>query len=286
MKENIARTDLALEDAEIISSTPRGVSICKEEMERVKITRIQITDSAGEKAIGKPKGNYITAEVPRFTASSVLDQKTAHLLSRELDFLLPKNRDLILVAGLGNTDITPDALGPLVCEKILATRHISKELAHELGLGGLKSVAVISPGVLGKTGIETRELILCAVKSISPSAVIIIDALAARNLSRLGCTVQISDSGICPGSGVGNSRAEINEKFLGVPVIALGVPTVVDAKTLVCDLTDNNGENCPDMIVTPKEIDMMINRACELISASINLCLQPSLSLDELLGLI
>ncbi|MBR6572537.1 MAG: GPR endopeptidase [Clostridia bacterium] len=286
MKENIARTDLALENTEIISTTPPGVSVSSEEKDRVKITRIKITNNEGEKAIGKPKGTYITAEVPRFTASSVLDRNTATLLSRELDLLLPKKRDLILVAGLGNTDITPDALGPLVCEKILATRHISKDLAHELGLLELKSVAVISPGVLGKTGIETREIIASTVKSISPCAVIIIDALAARNLSRLGCTVQISDSGICPGSGVGNSRAEINEKFLGVPVISLGVPTVVDAKTLVSDLTENSGEDCPDMIVTPKEIDMMINRACELISASVNLCLQPSFSLDELLGLI
>ena len=286
MKENIARTDLALENTEIISTTPPGVSVFSEEKDTVKITRIKITNNEGEKAIGKPKGTYITAEVPRFTASSVLDRNTATLLSRELDLLLPKKRDLILVAGLGNTDITPDALGPLVCEKILATRHISKDLANELGLLELKSVAVISPGVLGKTGIETREIIASTVKSISPCAVIIIDALAARNLSRLGCTVQISDSGICPGSGVGNSRAEINEKFLGVPVISLGVPTVVDAKTLVSDLTENSGEDCPDMIVTPKEIDMMINRACELISASVNLCLQPSFSLDELLGLI
>lgn len=286
MKENIARTDLALEDTEIISITPPGVSVSSEEVDRVKITRIKITNSQGEKAIGKPKGTYITAEVPRFTASSTLDRNTAHLLSRELDLLLPEKRDLILVAGLGNTDITPDALGPLVCEKILATRHISKELAKQIGLSSLKSVAVISPGVLGKTGIETRELIASTVKSISPSAVIIIDALAARNLSRLGSTVQISDSGICPGSGVGNSRAEINEKFLGVPVVSLGVPTVVDAKTLVSDLTDKSADNCPDMIVTPKEIDMMINRACELISASVNLCLQPSFSLDELLGLI
>ena len=286
MKENIARTDLALEDTEIISTTPPGVCVSTEEIEHVKITRIKITNSAGEKAIGKPKGTYITAEVPRFTASSVLDRKTAQLLSHELDLLLPKERNSVLVAGLGNTDITPDALGPLACEKILATRHISKDLAHQLGLSDLKSVAVISPGVLGKTGIETREILSSTVKAISPSAVIIIDALAARNLSRLGSTVQISDSGICPGSGVGNSRAEINEKFLGVPVISLGVPTVVDAKTLVCDLTDNTGENCPDMIVTPKEIDMMINRACELISASVNLCLQPSFSLDELLGLI
>lgn len=286
MKENIARTDLALENAETISSVPDGISLCEEEFGPVKITRIKITDKAGENAIGKPKGSYITAEVPRFTASAGLDRKTASLLSRELGVLLPENRDLVLVVGLGNTDITPDALGPLVCEKILATRHISKDLANELGLSDLKGVAVITPGVLGKTGIETRELIFSVVKSISPSAVIIIDALAARNLSRLGSTVQISDTGICPGSGVGNSRAEISEKFLGVPVISMGVPTVVDAKTLVEDLTDNKGAGCPDMIVTPKEIDMMINRACELLSASINLCLQPSLSLDEILGLI
>ena len=240
MKETIARTDLALEDTETISSTPHGVSVFSEEKQKVKITRINITDAQGEKAIGKPMGTYITLEVPRFTASAALDRDTADLLSRELNLLLPQNRDLILVVGLGNTDITPDALGPLVCEKIFATRHISKDFAKQIGLEGLRSVAVISPGVLGKTGIETRELISSAVKSICPSAVIIIDALAARNLSRLGCTVQISDSGICPGSGVGNSRAEINKKFLGVPVISLGVPTVVDAKTLVSDLSDNS----------------------------------------------
>ncbi len=286
MNKNTARTDLALENAESISSSAKGILISNEEIEDIKITRIKITSEEGEKEIGKPKGTYITVDVPRFTASAVIDKNTARFLSRELDILLPIKRNLILVVGLGNTEITPDALGPKAADKVLATRHISKDLAAKLGLSDIKSVAVITPGVLGKTGIETKEIILSTVRSISPSAVIVIDALAARSLNRLGSTVQISDSGINPGSGVGNSRAEISKNSLGVPVISIGVPTVVDAKTLISGLTHNNFPNCPDMIVTPKEIDMMINRASELISSAINLCLQPDLSFEDLIGLI
>ncbi len=286
MNKNTARTDLALENAESIGSSAKGIVIYEDIKEDVKITRIKITSEDGEKEIGKPKGTYINLEVPRFTAGAGLDKNIAKLLSYELNTLLPENRSCVLVVGLGNTEITPDALGPKAAYKVLATRHISKELALKLGLSDIKSVAVITPGVLGKTGIETKELIKSAADSILPSAIIIIDALAARSLNRLGCTVQISNSGINPGSGVGNSRAEISKKSLGIPVVSIGVPTVVDAKTLISDITNNNEADCPDMIVTPKEIDMMINRASELIAAAINLCLQPDLSLEDLAGLI
>ena len=286
MNKNAARTDLALENAESISRWAQGIIISEDIKDDAKITRIKITSEEGEKEIGKPKGTYINVDVPRFTAAAGLNKNTAKLLSCELDVLLPKNRTSVLVVGLGNTEITPDALGPKTADRVLATRHISKNLAAKLGLSEIKSVAVITPGVLGKTGIETKELILSTVKSISPSAVIVIDALAARSLNRLGSTVQISDSGINPGSGVGNSRAEISKKSLGIPVVSIGVPTVVDAKTLISDITHDNHTNCPDMIVTPKEIDMMINRASELIASAINLCLQPEFTFEDLAGLI
>lgn len=286
MNEQNVRTDLALESAEMNKQHTDGVEVSEENRGEVKITRIKITNDNGEKALGKPKGTYVTIEVPRFTAGAGLDRQTAQLLADEINGLLPENREAVLVAGLGNTEITPDALGPKAAGGVLATRHIAGEFAEKLGLGGLQSVAVLFPGVLGKTGMETGEIILGATDRISPSAVIVVDALAARNLSRLGCTVQISDTGIRPGSGVGNARSEISRESLGVPVIAVGVPTVVDIKTLLNDVGGHPDERCPDMIVTPREVDMMIDRASELIAAAVNLSLQPQMELDDLLGLL
>ena len=147
-------------------------------------------------------------------------------------------------------------------------------------------MSVLAPGVLGQTGIETGEIILGMVDRISPCAVIVIDALAARSLERLGCTVQMSDTGISPGAGVGNARMSITKQSLGIPVIAIGVPTVVDIKTMLYDVGGEIKTDIPDMIVTPKEIDMMIDRAAELIAVGINLCLQNQLSIDDIIGLI
>ena len=197
--------------------------------------------------------------------------------------------------GLGNDNITPDALGPRTIDKIRATRHISAELAKSVGLEGLRMVSALAPGVLGQTGIETGEIIMGVSKSVKPSAVITVDALASRRLSRLGCTVQIADTGVTPGSGVGNARAQINEQTLGVPVIAVGVPTVVDAATLANDLLGDNEEDKDlfskldgqgaDMIVTPREIDLMIDRAAKLLALAINSALQPTLTVEDIMAM-
>ena len=173
--------------------------------------------------------------------------------------------------------------------------HIRGEIARAAGLEGLRPVAVLAPGVLGQTGIETGELLAAAVEQGKPAAVIAIDALASRSLSRLGCTVQLADTGISPGSGVGNKRKELSRETLGVPVIAMGVPTVVDAMTLAADLLGEEDAHRlltkvqPDgraMMVTPREIDMLIDRAAFLCSLAVNTALQPTLSPDDILALV
>jgi len=288
------RTDLALEQHENLVGEIKGVS--KEELTlgKAKITKIGVLDEEGEKAIGKPKGNYITIEVEPFSQSQDYGDGRQEAISQEIANMLPKE-GTILIAGIGNSDITPDALGPKTARGILATRHISKEFAQSLGLGELRSVATISTGVLGKTGMETAEILKGIVENIKPSAVIVIDALASRSLSRLGCTVQISDTGISPGSGVGNSRSEISEKTLGVPVIAIGVPTVVDAVTLASDIMNSEGNNevnekisprGEQMMVTPRDVDLMINNASSLVSLSINRALHPHISNEDMLTLV
>ena len=280
------RTDLALESAETGDFDAEGTEVFEEKTEDCTVTRMKIKNAAAAKRLSKPVGEYVTVEVKRFTADAGLDHRAVFLLGREISKLLPKNASSVLVAGLGNSDITPDALGPRAAEKIIATRHISKELASSLGLPQLRAVSVLAPGVLGQTGIETGEILLGAAERIKPSAAIVIDALAARSLSRLGTTVQITNAGITPGSGVGNARSEISKKTLGIPVVAIGVPTVVDMRTLFFDLGAAVTDDLPDMIVTPKEVDLMIDRAAELIAVSVNTALQPKLSLDDILGLI
>lgn len=283
------RTDLALERRELLhNSPPKGVESMQYSADGVNFTKIKIISQEGAESLGKPVGTYITAELVPLAVSSPVDEHIIDVIANEIRNLLPKN-GTVLVAGLGNSDITPDAVGPKSVSLILATRHLNSELTDSLGLGQLRPVAALAPGVLGKTGIETAESIKGAVESVRPSAVIVIDALAARRLSRLGNTVQISDTGISPGSGVGNARSEITAGTLGVPVISVGIPTVADAQTLVEDLT--NGERSAEneengkMIVTPREIDIVIERASKLIGLSINKALQPHLSIDEIMML-
>lgn len=283
------RTDLALEIRETLAEkSPDGIITQTFEKNGARVTKIKIINEHGEKKIGKPRGTYITVEIPDLTKYSCTDETVLSILSDLLSELLPRE-GTVLSIGLGNKNITPDALGPLSCSMILATRHISKELAQSVGLDGLRPCAVQSPGVLGQTGVETAEIIKGVVRQISPSAVIVIDALAARKLSRLGSTVQMSDAGIVPGSGVGNSRSEISFKTLGVPVISIGVPTVVDAKTLVNDMVSDKAEtdaSSEEMIITPREIDLIIDRAAKLIGMTVNRALQPHISTDEMLMLV
>jgi len=291
------RTDLALERREYIEKKEIDGILSKSQTKNgVKITTISVINENGERILGKPKGRYVTLEVKPFTKGSDISEECVDVLADEISAMLPK-KGTVLVAGLGNEKITPDALGPKCISFLLATRHIDKELAKSIGLGNLRSVAGISPGVLGQTGIESAEIIDGVVKKIRPAAVIIIDALASRRLSRLGTTVQMSDSGISPGSGVGNRRTAIDEKTIGVPVVAIGVPTVVDGATMACDLLEKQGidtslfENesfCKEgaMMVTPKEIDLVIDRAAQFIAMGINRAMQPSLSTEEIFEIV
>lgn len=293
------RTDLALERRELLGSeVPPGVKSRVYNEQNAQITAIEVTNQSGAESIGKPVGRYITVEVPPFSQDAeILDGRLTALI-QELRRLLPES-GTVLVAGLGNDNITPDALGPLTADRIFATRHIGKELAQSLGFKNLRPAAAVAPGVLGQTGIETGEIIAGIVKTLHPCAVITVDALASRRLSRLGCTVQMADTGITPGSGVGNARAAINEENLGVPVIALGVPTVVDAATLALDLTEGMADSLDEdelrrfveprgasMMVTPREIDLLVERAARLLSLSINCALQPEIEPEDMLALL
>lgn len=283
------RTDLALEKRELLGrEEPEGVESEESDQGGVKFTKIRVINEKGSEALGKPIGTYITAEIPELMKNPVTDEDMIEAVAVQLRSLLPKDGS-ILAVGLGNTRITPDAVGPKSVSMVLATRHIGKELSDEIGLGELRSVAGFVPGVLGRTGLEAAESVKGLVGAVSPSAIIVVDALAARKLSRLGTTIQISDIGIIPGSGVGNARKEITERSVGVPVISVGIPTVVDVGTLVADLTGSNSEipsESRDMIITPREIDIVIERASELIGMSINKALQPDISVDEMMMLV
>lgn len=275
------RTDIALERQEMLKNdNQNGIRVKKWGKDYAQVTEIEIYNEDGEKALGKGRGKYITVDLPEFSHESELLDGRLSTLTKAIKSLLPENAKCILVAGLGNENITPDALGPLCARQIFSTRHIKKELEKELSLPGLNSIASVSTGVLGQTGIETVEYIGGIVNLINPEAVIVIDALASRRLSRLGKTVQLTDTGITPGSGVGNFRKTIDKSTLGVPVISMGVPTVVDGNTIAYDLTgketDTNGET-ENMIVTPREIDTIITRASRLLSLSINCALQPNM---------
>ncbi len=270
------RTDLALEQRETKKGEISGVISDEEKIGAITVTRIRVLSEQGAAALKKAVGDYVTVEVPPIDRHGGDWNDTVYAVSSELSKLLGEIKGTVLVVGIGNTDITPDALGPKTALGVLATRHISRELSEQLGLAGLKSVAVLSPGVLGQTGMELQEIIRGAVENIKPQAIIAVDALAARRVSRLGCTVQLSNAGISPGSGVGNARRELSRATLGIPVIAIGVPTVVDAQTLIYDLCGTTPqENNENMIVTPREIDLMIDRAAELLSFAINISLQP-----------
>ena len=284
------RTDLALEQREISAPEDTDGIECEEVKKGdAKITRIKITNENGEKKLNRKKGTYITVELPNLSRFADFTE-SAKAIAAELTALLPKD-GLILVAGLGNDQITPDALGPECGSLIFSTRHIGKELQKSIGFEHLRPVARVIPGVLGQNGIETVEILEGIIRRISPAALITVDALASRRLSRLGCTVQICNTGISPGSGVGNARAEISHDTVGIPVISIGVPTVVDAVTLACDLigedaTEKLEKGGERMMVTPREIDLLTQHASKLVAAAINSALQPHMDIDELTALV
>ena len=262
------RTDLISE--ENIAEIP-GIKSHTETYNGVKIEIAEITSDEAAKKVQKPKGKYCTVRFGRLdTVADTAPLKSA-LVSALGELTKGKNNNA-LIAGLGNADITPDALGPLCAGAVIATRHISDELKATLGLNDLHTVSCIVPGVLGKTGIEAVDIIKAAADKIKPDIVIAVDALAARTPENLCRTVQMSDSGIAPGSGVKNERKALNRDTLGIPVIALGIPTVIDAACLSPAL--NTTET---MMVTPKEIDLLISRAADITARALNMFFQPGL---------
>lgn len=273
-------SDLAAECRELV---PDCEGICESEYleNGITVRTLEIKTDAAVEKIGRAKGVYTTVELNRIEPN-----KTALVIKKEILKLLPKNPQTVLVAGLGNRNITPDAIGPETAANVLATRHISDAFARKIGLDELESVAVISPGVLGQTGIETAEIVKSTASVVNASAVIVIDALTAASVTRLGNTVQITNSGIHPGSGVGNKRSEISHNTLGVPCIAVGVPTVVNASTLVSESVGKEIKSAPEMIVTPKDIDSIITELANLLSLSINLALHPEISADVIRSII
>ena len=280
------RTDLAIEAVEGIASLT-AEDVDKEEFSRgpARVIRLQVRTDRAAEALGKPLGRYVTVEVPPLTDNEEELEEIAGCVADCLTDFLPEEGP-VLVVGLGNRAITPDALGPDTADMVLATRHIGGEFARSTGLDDLRPVAVLTPGVLGQTGIESGEVVRGVCQAVSPAAVIAIDALAARSLTRLGCTVQLADTGIAPGSGIGNNRRRLDRELLGMPVIAVGVPTVVDARTLVAELTGQEAdEEGASMIVTPREIDLVIDRASRLVAMAINSALQPSYSPLELISI-
>lgn len=289
------RTDLALEAKELAGNCCDGVKLSSRTYSNMTVTKIRITNKQGAKELGKDIGTYITVEFPSLSNVFSDTDRRLEIIGEYIRELLPPE-GTILVVGLGNLNITPDALGPKSTNKILATRHITGELAKETGLDKLRSVAVIAPGVLGQTGVETGELVTSVAKKIKPMAIIAIDALASRRLERLGCTLQISDTGISPGAGVGNNRFAISKETTGVPVIAIGIPTVVDALTLARDIipeyifeNDIKSEIYPKgqmMVVTPREIDLLIDRGAQLISLAVNSALHENFNLADLISLM
>lgn len=300
------RTDLALESHEIAQAKGAVDGVLSEETKNgeVTVTKVTVLNENGAKTIGKPVGTYVTVEASGlFEAGDEVYENALSSVANELVNMLKNVKNgLVLVAGLGNSLMTPDALGPRTVENILVTRHIAGELCKIEGLEGMRPVAAIAPGVLGQTGVETGEIIYALVQKIQPTVVIVVDALSSRRASRLGNTIQISDTGITPGSGIGNSRFAINSETLGVPVISIGVPTVVDAATLVIDVLEGAGipANQTDeqkikssiepggltMFVTPRLVDLVIEHAAKLTGMAINRALHPTISKENIAMLV
>lgn len=282
------RTDLAVEmidpDAH---SLPKGIKRRLRKSTVCTITEIIVEDIMAGLKIGKSKGRYITIETDRLSAHPEDFTEQAANVADELSALI-EDKTRLLITGLGNVQITPDALGPRVAEKIIATRHVTEaNVGKELAEMNLNSVAVFSAGVMGQTGIESSEMISAICSKINPTCVIAIDALACNDISRLGTTIQITDSGISPGSGVQNRRKELSRETLGVPVIAIGMPTVVDMHSIVNSITGNAPDkHLPNMMVTPRDIDKMIDRTSHLLAYAINKVAQPNLSAEDIISLM
>lgn len=272
----VIRTDLAEESASFARYNGEGYHCERKD----GVTCVRIESDAAVQAIGKPEGTYYTVETDSFLSVPVSFEQDVERLAAVILKLLPKEEQApVLVAGLGNRMITPDAIGPRAVQQILVTRHL-KEAGLE-GFEMLRPAAAVSPGVLGQTGIESALFVKRLAGLAEGGCVIVIDALAAGSPERLLRTIQVSDSGIAPGSGVGNNRNTLNRETVGIPVIAVGVPTVAALSNIV-----PLSGGVPDMIVTPREIDQAVEHAARTVAFAINCALYPSLSLEELTALV
>lgn len=305
------RTDLALERTEIykkvnnIQSEIDGIKQEKNTLNKdIEMTKVEILNENGEKILEKKKGVYITFDIKNFKIAQEEEiQSAAEELSKELKKLVDQkvnSNEEVLIVGLGNEKVTPDALGPNVVSGIEVTRHLLKYVPQYVK-PGTRPISALAPGVLGTTGMETLEIIKGVVNNVKPKLLIVIDALSARNISRISSSIQISDTGIVPGSGVGNTREELSEKTLGIPVIAIGIPTVVEAAVITNECLnlfieklqseaksnvylnklkeeDNYEEiraallpNDYNFVVTPKEIDELISNMSNVVARGINM---------------
>lgn len=289
MKHTALRTDLALEARQIAApeaETLPGVRFTDHTVSGVHVDVMDVTTQEGADILCKPIGRYVTAEIDRFLRrNDDAFQDTATALGDLIRNMLSLRPDsTVLIACLGNPAITPDAIGPKCARNVMVTRHLKERMPDTFD--AFRTVSVVCPGVLGTTGIESASLVAAAADTVQPDAVIAVDALASRAMNRLCRTIQVCDTGISPGSGVGNHRYALNRETLGVPVIALGVPTVVDAATLAYDLTggqppEDTAQNA-EMIVTPRDIDSFVSDAAKLLGYSINFALHDGLGIGDI----
>ena len=274
------RTDLALEERESFDGS--GVEIHGVEVEEscdkerdVRLTRVKIVSERGAREMGKSRGTYLTLEAPGLASPDEDYHREVSEMIADLLRELTGTAESVLVAGLGNRDVTPDALGPQAVSNLMITRHLIREYGREMmGMDGCCVVSGIVPGVMAQTGMETSEILQGIIEETRPDLLIVIDALAARSTRRLGRTVQITDTGIQPGSGVGNHSGSLTKESLGIPVIAIGVPTVVEAAAIVYDAQGNCEKMPPHlngMFVTPKNIDEMIKQLSFTLSEALNM---------------
>ena len=296
------RTDLALELRENLGRSPKGVEVEEYQTDQdFHVTHVEITSLRGEAELGKPMGNYITVEMESISGMPPERlESAAKEVGAQIEKLSTGNCEgTILIVGLGNRKVTPDALGPKVTERVFVTRHIRQHIPEAIDQRAA-TVCAIAPGVLGVTGMETEEVVSSICSEIKPSLVIAIDALASRKTGRIGASIQISDTGISPGSGLGNHRKSLNEEGLGAKVMAIGVPMVTYAATIAGDLVENalgasvdEGDlrqlvdavvsaEGGELIVTPKNIDVLIDKTSQLVAKSLNYALHRGISAEEI----
>ncbi|WP_308856269.1 GPR endopeptidase [uncultured Oscillibacter sp.] len=293
------RTDLALEARELWQESAQrtsrlsGVKATKSKLEGYGLTRVDILDQRGEEALGKPAGSYLTIDLTTFWQRKAdFFPRAVRAVGTQLKAMVPQEGP-VLVVGLGNAAMTPDAVGPLTADSVLVTRHLISAMPRQFA--GFRPVSVVRTGVLGTTGVESAESVAGIAEQVRPAAIIAVDALASRRRERVCATVQLSDTGITPGSGVGNHRAALNRETLGVPVIAVGIPTVVDAATLAADLLEEAGVEHIDadrlrqgqgsMMVTPRDIDAQVRDLSKVVGYGINWALQ-DLDVEDITALL